>query len=216
MEKALGVLVGEYGYAQVYQALQKRMKDDYLVLKGILGVTHPGASSAMAQAAPAAQTGKAAPAQAAKNTLITIEKLDHTPLTQEPKKRRGRPPRAEPVGAPAAPAAPSEQSEVPQLVPGLQEEPQQPPKSSQEFKVWQKDQEQKKRAELDAQGITVASLLTKDNLERWLKHENRTFAYIAREYVGCRDHEVSAAAKAHGLESSTAAKVKAYARRQKK
>jgi hypothetical protein len=72
-----------------------------------------------------------------------------------------------------------------------------------DIKRWQKDQEEKKKRELDAQGINPASLLTKENLHRWIVEEKKTFAAVAREYVGLPDSMVSSAAKSHGIQSET-------------
>ena len=71
-----------------------------------------------------------------------------------------------------------------------------------EMKEWQKTQEEIKRKEQEAKGIKPKDLLTKENLQKWYGEEGRTFAYIAREYVGCKDTEVSSAVKLFGIESS--------------
>ena len=71
-----------------------------------------------------------------------------------------------------------------------------------EMKLWQKAQEEKKKAENDAKGITSKSLLTKENLQKWYGEEGKTFSYISREYVGCKDTEVSAAVKFFGIENT--------------
>jgi predicted nucleic acid-binding protein len=71
-----------------------------------------------------------------------------------------------------------------------------------EMKAWQKGQEEKKRAENLAKGINPKDLLTKENLQKWYGEEGRTFSYIAREYVGCKDSEVSQAVKQYDIKSS--------------
>jgi len=71
-----------------------------------------------------------------------------------------------------------------------------------EMKAWQKEQEEKKRKENEAKGIKPKDLLTKENLQKWYGEENRTFSYIAREYVGCKDTEVSAAVKLYNIENT--------------
>ena len=71
-----------------------------------------------------------------------------------------------------------------------------------EMKVWQKEQEEKKRKENEAKGIKPKDLLTKENLQKWYGEEGRTFSYISREYVGCKDTEVSAAVKLYNIEST--------------
>jgi hypothetical protein len=59
--------------------------------------------------------------------------------------------------------------------------------------------EDKKRKELEEKGISPKTLLTKENLKKWIEEEGRTYSYIAREFIGCRDSEVSAAAKLWGI-----------------
>lgn len=68
-----------------------------------------------------------------------------------------------------------------------------------EMKQWQKEQEEKKRKENEIKGINSKDLLTKENLKKWLEEEGLTYSYIAREYVGCKDIEVSAIAKLLGI-----------------
>lgn len=65
----------------------------------------------------------------------------------------------------------------------------------------QKAEVLKKRKELETQGIKPESLLTKENLTKWLD-EGMSYQRIAREYVGVSENEVSAVAKAFGLQSN--------------
>jgi hypothetical protein len=75
-----------------------------------------------------------------------------------------------------------------------------------DLKKWQKEQEDKKKRELDAQGINPASLLTKENLQRWIVDEKKTYAAVAREYVGLPDSMVASSAKSFGIQSDTTRK----------
>ena len=72
-----------------------------------------------------------------------------------------------------------------------------------DIKKWQKEQEDKKKRELDAQGINPASLLTKENLQKWIIDEKKTFAAVARDHVGPPDSMVSSAEKSYGIQSET-------------
>jgi len=72
-----------------------------------------------------------------------------------------------------------------------------------DIKKWQKEQEDKKKRDLDAQGINPASLLTKENLQKWIVDEKKTFAAVARDHVGLPDSMVSSAAKSYGIQSET-------------
>ena len=71
-----------------------------------------------------------------------------------------------------------------------------------EMKDWQKGEEEKKKKENEAKGIKKSDLLTKENLKKWIEEDGNTFAYISREYVGCKDSEVSAAAKLFGIDTT--------------
>jgi hypothetical protein len=71
-----------------------------------------------------------------------------------------------------------------------------------EMKEWQRGEEEKKKKENESKGIKKETLLTKENLKKWIEEEGRTFAYISREYVGCKDSEVSAAAKLFGIDTN--------------
>jgi hypothetical protein len=68
-----------------------------------------------------------------------------------------------------------------------------------EVKEWQRVQEDKKLEENRKKGVLKKDVLTKENLKKWIEEEGHTFSYIAREFVGCRDTEVSAAAKLFGI-----------------
>ena len=72
-----------------------------------------------------------------------------------------------------------------------------------EQKKWQKDQEDKKMQELRESGVNPASLLTEANMRKWVVEEKKTFAAIAREYVGLSDAVIAAEAKKYGLQSDT-------------
>jgi hypothetical protein len=73
-----------------------------------------------------------------------------------------------------------------------------------DIKKWQKEQEDAKAAELRAKGINPASLLTEANMRKWVVDEKKTFAAIAREYVGLSDAVISSEAKKYGLQSDIA------------
>lgn len=97
-----------------------------------------------------------------------------------------------------------QESEVAAVVPPASK----PPtfKNPKEAKAWQKEQELKKKQELSDLGILPNSLLTKENLERWIIQDSRTYAYIAREYVGLPEAMVSETAKAFGIQTEASKK----------
>jgi hypothetical protein len=97
-----------------------------------------------------------------------------------------------------------EESDVAAVVPPASK----PPtfKNPKEAKAWQKEQELKKKQELSDSGILPNSLLTKENLERWIIQDSRTYAYIAREYVGLPEAMVSETAKTFGIQTEASKK----------
>lgn len=64
-----------------------------------------------------------------------------------------------------------------------------------------KEEVAKKRKELESKGIKPETLLTKDNLEKWLA-EGLSYMRIAREKVGIHENEISTIAKTLGLQSN--------------
>jgi len=76
--------------------------------------------------------------------------------------------------------------------PALEIQPQPQPKGKNEKKKAQREAERLKREANAAEGIFPEQLLTEDNLRKWNKH---SCAYIAREFVGCREEEVAKALK---------------------
>jgi len=75
-----------------------------------------------------------------------------------------------------------------------------------EMKVYQKEQEEKKRSENEALGLDVSKILTKENLKQWIEVEGRTYAWVAREKAGCPDTQVSATAQMLGIKSKISKK----------
>jgi len=63
-----------------------------------------------------------------------------------------------------------------------------------------------KRTELQRQGITVESLLTKENLEKWILEDKMSFSKIATDKVGCDPLMVSRHAKLYNLSSPVSIK----------
>ena len=71
-----------------------------------------------------------------------------------------------------------------------------------EMKVWQKKEEDKKRAELQEAGINGYDLMTVENMKQWVEVDGKTYSAVAREYLGIPDNQVSAFGKKHGIQSS--------------
>jgi 2-succinyl-5-enolpyruvyl-6-hydroxy-3-cyclohexene-1-carboxylate synthase len=77
---------------------------------------------------------------------------------------------------------------------------------SKKMKLWQKEQEQKKLAELQAAGVVPETLLTADNVRQWVEKEAKTYAYVAREYLGMPEAKVAEFGKKNGILSQMSKK----------
>jgi hypothetical protein len=232
VQRDLRFLIAQYGYESVYSNVQIIFQEDFSSLQKLLqkGPSFPEQPSAIAPAPRQAgqvsnqesadvgsisaevfvkqpkkkedkpvtnkQPPISQPSKISKNPTITVKKEG-----QEKRGRKKKLPEASPI------VSPLENEEV--VHPIVEQAPVESDgkfRDAKEMRAWQKQQEQKKRVELEAKGITVASLLTKENLEKWVTEDGRTYSYIAREYVGCPDAQVSAAAKTYGIQSSNSAK----------
>ena len=58
------------------------------------------------------------------------------------------------------------------------------------------------KQKLKQEGKKLNDILTKENLQKWLVNDGRSYSYIAREYAGCTNQMVSDIAKGFGLKSS--------------
>ncbi len=73
-----------------------------------------------------------------------------------------------------------------------------------EERAWQKEEEAKTKAKLDATGIAPDQLLTKENLQQWVQKEKKGYAYIARRHVGLPESAIAAKCKEYGIVSEAA------------
>ena len=188
-------IIGMFGVEDVYTSLEEICKEEYNFLKKIYGKEAKAQEAKLqeAQHTQEPQQGQEEEIPRPENQKIrsdTRVRIVKKPALDEPSNTTPAPAPA-PVQVQTVPVtAPVQHTES-----GLTD-----PK---DIKRWQKDQEEKKKRELDAQGINPASLLTKENLHRWIVEEKKTFAAVAREYVGLPDSMVSSAAKSHGIQSET-------------
>lgn len=181
MEAELRQLIGKYGVADVHRSLTALMRADFDYLQSLFSVP---VAFEEPPAKPKKQYKKRKPAP--------------SPAPEPDKKPQEIVLKEDTIPAPVAPDP--DIREV--LIRSEKRHAETPFKDSKQWKAEQKAAELKKRAELDAQGIfSVESLLTKENLEKWILQEHRTYAYIAREYVGCPEALVSETARAYGIQS---------------
>ncbi len=74
-----------------------------------------------------------------------------------------------------------------------------PKRTSAEMKKWQREQEAARRTYMKENKISRASLMTEENVRRWIEEEGHSYAWVAREQLGCKEDDVSAFAKKHGI-----------------
>jgi hypothetical protein len=154
----------------------------------------------------AASTSEQSPVSAPDIPISTEETPSlSTPLQQEesnkPKRVKPSPNsnRIHPIArAKAAKAEAKPETPQPTIQGESSETDKKPPRGV--LKAEQRKKENAKRKELEEAGINPTSLLTKENLSQWLT-SGKTYSQIAREEVGMREEDVSAAAKKHGLSS---------------
>lgn len=183
---------------EVYTTLREMLQEDYTFLQGLFSPapvavpTPPAAPTpqpTVVQAVPLTQVQEAPPevtttTRITNNTRIRVVKRE----TQEP---------------PTQPLPPA--VEIPQ--------PEEPKEESEQTLADRKaaikrdnaEKTQKKYQELVSKGVTPKSLLTKENLERWVK-EGLSYTQIARDHVGIDAEEIGAIAKGFGIKSNIAMK----------
>ena len=182
--------IAVYGFQAVHKSFQEICKEDYDFLKTLYEAPEKNKVKA-----PQPQ-----PVQEEPEEIPRPEKLrgDRVRIVKKPAAEDL--PQAQPTQPTEHTNIPLTQSLVPTQTQTHTESGLTDPK---DIKKWQKEQEDKKKRELDAQGINPASLLTKENLQKWIVDEKKTFAAVARDYVGLPDSMVSSAAKSYGIQSET-------------
>jgi len=185
VKQELRCLLASYSPKQVHVALLEIFKEDYEFLSSLYGSAPQPVRAHKRKASPSA------PVVAEAEPVVAEESLKVTPGTKIRivKKEEVVPAEQEQ----------DDQEEEEELAPEPKPSKFRSPK---EVRNWQKENEEKKYAELMSQGIVPESLLTQENLKKWLEKEDRTYAYIARELVGVSEGVVSSTAQKFGLKSS--------------
>ena len=170
LQQDLRTLVANYGIEKVHTSLHTMMRQDYEFLAHFFKE----------------QTLVAVPAVHEQQTLESVL----TPTKVKNVKIVVKKSEVEPIAdAPAPAPAPTENTME-------QEKKFRPPAEMKEF---QRQAVEKKHAELQAKGITPESILTKENLTKWILEESNSYAWVAREKAGCPETTVSAIAKNYGI-----------------
>jgi hypothetical protein len=186
VKQELRCLLASYSPKQVHVALLEIFKEDYEFLSSLYGSAPQAARGHKRKASAVA----AEPVVAEAEPVLAEESLKVTPGTKIRIVKKEE-------------VVPAEQEKDDEEEEELAPEPK-PSKfrSPKEVRNWQKENEEKKYAELMSQGIVPESLLTQENLKKWLEKDDRTYAYIARELVGVSEGVVSSTAQKFGLKSS--------------
>jgi hypothetical protein len=170
-------MAAKHSYMKVHTELLALMKEEYTTLKAFFEPgtpkKKPASTPSVAPAPPLAHAPPDAPSQA--TAPVAVQEELSTKFLANTKIRI-----IKDAGSP---------------------EPVSSKMSSKDLKAWQKEQELKKLAELTSAGITPESLLTAESIKRWIDEEGRTFAYVAREFVGLPEATVAEFAKGHGVKS---------------
>ena len=202
LNAGLRALISVSSTKAVHDALLTIMKDDYSFLKSHFSPAQSVKTrepKAQPVAEPITQTVEApAAAPEDEETATGLPKIRPDMKIRIVKKAQPVEPQAEPQAEPQPEPQPAEPEAQAQAPP----QPLATVYDSKDLKKWQKEQEMKKHAELVAAGKKPEDLLTADNLRKWIIDEKRTYAYVAREYIGLPEAQVSAAAKKHGIKST--------------
>lgn len=202
-------LISWYSLEQVHTSLDLICKEEFAFLKKLYAPTVTSVPKRVVVAsasAPATDASGSVPPTDASGSVpvpapIPLEQQEEPKLRPDAKVRVVKKPTQD--ATPLVAVTPAPTVTVPSPLVTQHESGLTDPK---DLKKWQKEQEEKKKRELDAEGINPASLLTKENLQRWIVTEKKTYAAVAREYVGLPDSMVASAAKSFGIQSDTTKK----------
>jgi len=196
-------LISWYSLEQVHTTLDLICKEEFAFLKKLYAPTTTTSVPKRVVVAPSPSPATASvPATDASGSVpVPLEQQEEPKLRPDAKVRVVKKPTED--ATPFVAVTPAPTVTVPSPVVTQHESGLTDPK---DLKKWQKEQEEKKKRELDAQNINPASLLTKENLQRWIVEEKKTYAAVAREYVGLPDSMVASAAKSFGIQSDTTKK----------
>jgi len=175
IRETLKDLASKHSYVQLHSELLSLMKEEYTALKDFFA--EPVEKKRRRTPQPP-QEPQQEPPQEPEETLPLPENIKVLANTKIRIIKKS-PERAEP----AEPAEPTRMN-------------------SKDLKAWQKQQEAKKLAELQKAGVVPENLLTAENIKKWIEEEKRTFAFVAREYLGLPEATVADFAKEHGVKST--------------
>ena len=187
----LSELIGVYGYKDLHTMLINFMSQDYAYLK--IHFEDPNKQTIISMSPP----------------LVSADILQSVEIKSEqvPKKRKYTKKASkviEPIinSTPPVVVTESEIKDVIVTSPVMDRQYRDP----KEMKAFQKAAEDAKKNENQAAGYQVTDILTKENLEKWIEQECRTYAWVAREKAGCPETQVAATAQMMGIKSKISKK----------
>lgn len=197
MIQELRALIATHGYEKVHAGLQECMRQDYEFLtRMFVPVQLQLEPQTQVQPQPQVQPQVLAPQPQVQPQVLapqTQPQVEPEPLTAAKVKNMK-------VTVKKAVVEPPTQAEP------VQEQEPSKFRSPAEVKEFQRQAVEKKHLELEAQGISSSSILTKENLTKWIDEEGNTYAWVAREKAGCSEEEVSTIAKSFGILSRASKK----------
>ena len=181
-------LIAKYGVSAVHNELQAEMRDTYQFLRQIY---EPPKNNLVIPVSNTIPDRIATPLHKPVTSAFDILMPPHLDLSEPDDSSVDIPPEV------LMEAQPVDQT-LKQVIIQAKEEMKQ---TGEKFtKAKHREQVQKKYKELTEKGIKPESLLTKENLSKWLS-EGMSYMRIAREQVGLPENEISAIAKTFGLQS---------------
>jgi len=192
----LRVLMTQYSSQEIQTTLRQIFEDDYAYYQTLFAVPVPVVEAAAVAPAPAAPAPESATEAAAPN--LVEEPISNTSRIRSDTKIRviKRPVAVEEVVI--ATEAKDEEASV-SVISGDKEKKAQ-------MKREQTEKEMAKYKELVSKGVDPETLLTKENLKKWIDVDCLTYAQIARDHVGLSALQVSNIAKGFGFKSIIAKK----------
>jgi len=176
-------LIGKYGMKRLHSRLLEIMKDEYAYLQTQFQLT------------PVIDT-------TVPPTLPTVTNPPVIKKVRKPRAKKAVESVTESSDIPVDTFFPEEAPEIKEVLVVAPPDKRDP----KEWKEYQKKAEEAKHRENELQGIQLHTVLTKENLKKWVEEEGQSYAWVAREKAGCPDTQVAATAQMMGIRSKVTKK----------
>lgn len=182
-------LLGHYGMKRVHSRLLEIMKDEYIYLQTQF-LSIPATIPVVASTAAPTQPTLSDPPLVKKLRKPRVKKIVKTEVDVSE------------LVEPENTFFPQEQPEIKEVL----VVPSSDKRDPREWKEYQKKAEEAKHKENMSLGIQLHTILTKENLKKWVEEEGQSYAWVAREKAGCPDTQVAATAQMMGIRSKVTKK----------